>query len=279
MKIIIAVILLVCMVGCANSGFHIQPIEDAPSVFVGLASSPDNSPEVATPYDHPVEWTISDLQSILKRLVIQEGSGLMDFSRPQQAVFSPENLSHLIPALQHTFKMASSSDWIAFAVWGGSDKTQGLQVTSGGLFLQDRRLHILIANHRERVSSEENGIHAIRKNPFHVLREVRRSLLFYPSAHVIETGNNWLLSGFGSPISEIILDYQALLAMNPHDISIETKDPPLSGIRKTDRRTLPTQDSELGTLQEEVSTLKDELSRLKQQRKQQAEYPTQTKTP
>ena len=110
MKAIIAAILLVWTVGCANPGFIIQPVEDEPSLLVGLANSPDGSSETETRHDHPVEWTAGDLQAFLNRLAIQEGSGLMDPSRPPQAGFSQEDLTHLIPALQHTFNIARPSD-------------------------------------------------------------------------------------------------------------------------------------------------------------------------
>ena len=279
MKAIIAAILMVWTVGCANPGFIIQPVEDDPSLLVGLASSSDGSSETETRHDHPVEWTTGDLQAVLKRLAIQEGSGLLDSSRKQQAVFSPEDLTHLIPALQQTFKIARPSDWIVFAVWGSSEKTQGLEVTSGGLFLQDQQLHILLANYRERVSSEEDGIQAIRKNPFHVLSEVKRTLLFYPTNYVMESGNNWIMSGFESPVSELVLDYQALLATNRPEQSPETEESITSEIPKTGRIPSPSNDDELGTLQEEISTLKEELSRIKQQINQQAEDLSQTKTP
>lgn len=279
MKAIIFAILLVWTVGCSTPDFIIRPVEDEPSLLVGLASAPEGSSETETRYDHPVEWAKADLQAILKRLVIQEGAGLMDSSRPSQAVFSQKDLTHFIPALQQTFSIARSSDWIVFAIWGSSEQTQGLQVTSGGMYLQDQQLHILLANHRERVSSEEDGIQAIRENPFHALRDVKRSLLFYPTNYVMESGSNWIMSGFESPVSEIILDYQALLATNRPEIPTETEEAIASEIPKTDRITAPTPDVELGTLQEEISTLKEELSRLKQQMKQQAADPLQTDSP
>jgi hypothetical protein len=279
MKAIIAAILLVWTVGCANPGFIIQPVEDDPSLLVGLASSPDGASDTETRHNHPVEWTTGDLQAVLKRLAIQEGSGLLDSSRKQQAVFSQEDLTHLIPALQQTFKIARPSDRIVFAVWGSSEQTQGLQVTSGGMYLQDQQLHILLANHRERVSSEEDGIQAIRKNPFHALRDVKRSLLFYPTNYVMESGNNWIMSGFESPVSELVLDYQALLATKPPEQPTETEEAIASEIPKTDDSHSPTTDAELGALQEEISTLKEELSRIKQQIKQQSEGPSQTNIP
>jgi hypothetical protein len=147
------------------------------------------------------------------------------------------------------------------------------------MYLQDQQLHILLANHCERVSSEEHGIQAIRENPFHALRDVKRTLLFYPPSYVMESGNNWIMSGFESPVSELILDYQALLATKPQERETETEEATASEIIKTDRVTAPTNDVELSTLQEEISTLKEELSRIKQQMKQQPADSSQTTIP
>ncbi len=277
-KGIIAVVLIMWCVGCGSPVFITQAIEDEPSLLVGLARYHDEAEATAIRHDHPVEWSIADLEAILKRLVIQEGGGLMDGSRSPKAVFTPEDLTHLIPALQHTFRMARPSDWIVFAVWGESEHTQGLEVTSGGLFLQDQQLHILLANHRERISSEE-GIQAIHNNPFHAFRDIKRNLLFYPTSVVMASRNNWIMSGFEAPVSELILDYQALLAVNGPEIPSETERIPASEIPKTDPSTARTNDDALGTLKEEISTLKEEISRLKEQIKPQAKDGTSTNIP
>ncbi len=87
------------------------------------------------------------------------------------------------------------------------------------------------------------------------------------------------MSGFESPVSELILDYQALLATNRPATSTETEEAIVSEIPQTDRITSPTNDTELGTLQEEISTFKEELLRLKQQIKQQAVVPSQKNIP
>jgi hypothetical protein len=279
MKAIFAAILLMWTVGCAHPGMTIQPVEDEPSLLVGLASSPDGSSAGDTRHDHPVEWTTGDLQAILKRLTIQDRSGLLDSPRPPQRVFSQEDLTHFIPALQHTFTLARPSDWIVFAVWGSSEDTQGLVVTSGGLFLQDQQLHILLANHRERVSSEEDGIHAIRKNPFHSLRDVKWALLFSPANYVVASRRTWIGSGFESPVSELVLDYRALMATNTPEPSPETKAPTASTRPQPAPSSSPATNADLGTLQEEISALKEELSRIKQQMKPQPADPSQTNNP
>jgi len=280
MKSIIAAVLIVFWLGgCTSPGFIIAPMKDEPSLFVGLAGLADRTTGIEPQHDHPVEWTTGDLQAILKRLAVQEGSGLMDFSRTPQVIFSPDELTHLIPAVQKAFAIARSSDWVVFAVWGASNPSQVLEVTSGGMFLKNRALHILLANHRERVSSETNGIQAIRKNPFHVLREVKRSLLFYPTSYIVESRKSWITGGFDSPVSELILDYQALLATElPNSPTVTQESGPLD-LEQPDSAISSSTTKELQTLQEEINTLKDELSRLRQQINRQPSDSPQTKAP
>ena len=277
MNAIMAAVLMLWMVGCASPGFIIQPVEDEPSLLVGLARAPDGSSDTETRHDHPVEWSHADLQAILKRLVIQEKGGLMDSSGLPRAVFSSEDLTILIPALQDTFNLARPRDWIVFALWGASEHTQGLEVTSGGMYLQDQRLHIMLANHRERVSSEQKGIQAIHNNPFRAMKDVKRRLMFYPTSYVIESRSNWIAGGFDSPVSELILDYQALLATKSPDTPTGIKEVTASDIPKADSTPARSTDAEVGVLKEEITNLKEELSRLQQQINQQAEKRSRTK--
>lgn len=273
MNLIMAVVLMLWVGGCASPGFIIQPVEDDPSVFVGLASSPEvAAAEPETRHAHPVQWSFADLQAILKRLAVQDGRGFMDASRPAQSLFASEDLPRLIPALQQAFTIARPADWVVFAVWGASPPSQALEVTSGGLYLQDQQLHILLANHRERVSSEEDGIHAIHQNPFRVLRDVKPRLLFFPTDYIKETRTTWLAGGFKPPVSELVLDYHALLEFEPahHETTnpLHTQETTASESHHTSGSLSSAEEAELDTLQKENSFLKEELSRLKQQRLQ-----------
>ena len=279
MKGIIAGVLIALCVGCAGPAFITRPVEDEPSLLVGLASYNDHSQATAIRHDHPVEWSKSDLHAILKRLFIQEGGGLMDSSRPQQAVFSPEDMAILIPGLHKTFKIAQPSDWIVFAVWGSSGKSQALEVTSGGMFLEDQRLHIIVANHRERVSSAKDGIQAIRSNPFRSLKDTKDRLVFYPTSYMLDSRNSWIMGGFDSPVSELMLDYQALLVTTPKEKLSDTVERIAPETSNTDSAPAQFTDSEAELMKEEISNLKEEMSRLQHQIKQQAEERSQTKVP
>lgn len=209
--IIVGTVLLFCS-SCASPTFITQPVQDEPNLLVGFASYNDQAPEAPVMHDHPMEWSEADLYAILAGLVIQERGGIMDTPKPPQTVFFPEEIRHLLPGLHEAFRVAGPSDWVVFALWVSSTRSQALEVTSGGMFLQDRRLHVILANHRARVVSETDGITAIRRNPLRLLREVKGTLLFDPAAHVIDSRANWVAGGFESPAAELILDYKTFLA-------------------------------------------------------------------
>ena len=104
MKTIMAVFVLMGAAGCANSDLNIQPVEDDPSLFVGLARAFDANLNAEIRHNHPVEWNSRDLQAILKRLSIQESRGLMESSKPPQAVFPPGKLDPSYPRLGADFQ-------------------------------------------------------------------------------------------------------------------------------------------------------------------------------
>ena len=129
-----------------------------------------------TQYEHPVEWSESDLHAILSQVRIQEQTGILDSAKPRKIVFFPEEIKALLPGLHHAFKIAQPSDHVVFALWVSSSRSQALEVTSGSLFVQGQMLHIILANHHERVTSEQDGIIAIRQKPFLYTEQCQRLL-------------------------------------------------------------------------------------------------------
>ena len=210
-KILAGVLLLYC-VGCAGPTFVTRPVQDDPSVLVGLASYHDPEKGALVWHDHPREWSEAELSAILTRLRVQERGGLMDPTRPPRAVFSSEDMTHLLPGLRKSFRKASHSDWVVFALSSSPRRPQGLEVTSGGMFLKDQAFHVILANDRERISSKPDAVNAIHRNPLHPLRDVKGTLTFTPATYVIDSRTNWLAGSFESPVNEIVLDHKAFLA-------------------------------------------------------------------
>lgn len=277
--IILGAILLAC-IGCTESTLNIRPVQDEPSVFVGLSNPQAMDSPASVQLNHPMEWSESDLHMILGRLLVQGRAGMMDPYPEPKVVFSADEVILLTPGLRETFESAQSSDWIAFALWSSDPISQALEVTSGGMFLKGQRLHVILSNHRERVSSEQEGIKGIRSNPFHSLRDIKKGKLsFDPTRYMIESRDNWLAGGYDAPSSELVIDIKDLLASplfstpnQPERYNAEEK----SGISSNPT---PATESEVGELKEKISNLKDELSRLQDLITQQAKERSQQKTP
>lgn len=244
---------LIVWVGCAAPTFTTQVIQSDPQLFVGLSSFQDRAEAAAVRHDHPVTWTEAELRAILGRLLLQEQGGLMDSTKPPRAVFSADELLRLLPALQQAFEAARPSDWVVFAL---SDRAASSTstITSGALAVEQRQLHIILANHREAVSI---GLDELRRNPVRPVRSLRGGLTFDPPLYIVKTQANWLGGTSGAAASELVLDHAAFFG---------TAQRAASGPAEA-----PAADSEIGALKKEVSTLREELSHLKQQLKEQAE--------
>ena len=277
--VLIGTFLLAC-VGCANPMLITRPVQDEPSLLVGLASYNNSGKSAPIQHNQPREWSEADLHGILSRLMVQKQGGIMDPSSQPQAVFSTDEIFHLTPALRETFKVAQPSDWVVFASWGASRASQTLEVTSGGMFLQDQRLHFILSNHRERVSSEREGIEGIRNNPFHSLSDSKKGMLtFDPTRYMIDSRDTWMTGGYESPASEVIVDLKALLSTDPFSTSLDPGKQTPANSSGTSISPGPSTKTEVGKLKDEIANLKEELSRLQHLMTQQAEELSRQKRP
>jgi hypothetical protein len=246
--------LLLCSAGCASPGFTTQPVRSDPQIFVGLSSFQDRVEAAAVRHEHPVTWTEGDLRAILGRLLIQERGGLMDSTKPPRPVFTSEELARLIPALRQAFEAARPADWVAFVLSDRAAPTGPSLLTSGALAVEQRRLHMILANHREPVST---SMEEIRRSPFRPLRALRGGLTFDPPLYIVNTQTNWLGGTSGAAASELVLDYSAFLGTAQQGGPVGTD--------------TPTAASDIDALRQEVSTLREDLAHLKQQLKEQAD--------
>ncbi len=130
-------------------------------------------------------------------------------------------------------------------------------VTSGALALVDRKLHVILANDHEPVSSDAKGQQDLRANSFRPLRSPRGGLTFDPAHYVVSAGASWLGGTSGSPASEVVLDYRTFLDVAQRS----APNPP----------TPPAASSEIERLKEDVARLRDELARVTQRLNQQTE--------
>jgi hypothetical protein len=258
---------LACL-GCAAPALTTRPVHTEPSWFVRLDSYADPRQSADQRYDHPAEWTEAELRAILERLLVQERRGLLDPSRPPRAVFSAGEISRLAPQLAEAFRSARSTEWVAFYLVTpvGSDG----EATSGAFFVTGGRLHVVIANYRERITDGPEAKEAIRANPLRSLKGTKGSLTFDPSRFVLASQAHW--SGGPAPAgSELILDDRAFLDSLRQPTVLPPSSPPASARPPATRVEPPPPAAEASTAPDEMELLKRkaqeleaELVRLKQ---------------
>jgi hypothetical protein len=161
----------------------------------------------ALQYDHPAEWNEPELAAILSRLLVQPEMGLLDRKRPPVPVFAAEDISRMTPILRTAFQQAQGSEWISFAFLYPAGTN--LEVTSGAFFIENRRLHVVMANAREVINQFATDIGLVRKNPMRSLRGLHGHLTFDPARFIVETTSNWL-GGSNHSASELVLDYREI---------------------------------------------------------------------
>lgn len=262
--------LLIAGFGCAGPSFTMKPVQSDPMVFVGLATYHDHADAAAVRHDHPAIWSDADLRAILRRLLLQERGGLMDETRPPRPVFATDEIARLLPGLRNAFEAARPPDWVVFVLSAPMGSSAAPVVTSGAFFLENRRLHVILSNHRESVSPNAGERETLQAHPFRSLKGVRGQLTFDPPLYVVTSRANWLGGSSGPAASELVLDHlsfrDAANQANPGapEVAMPAS---LSAPRGTGS---PEAESEVGLLKVEVSKLREELAGLKRQLAEQA---------
>ena len=270
MRAFIVAALLIAGFGCAGPSFTMKPVQSDPMTFVGLARYQDHAEAAAVRHDHPATWSEAELRAILGRLLLQERGGLMDPTRPPRPVFAADEIARLLPGLRHAFEAARPPDWVVFVLSAPMGSSAAPVGTSGAFFLEDRRLHVILSNHRESISPNAGERETLQAHPFRSLKGVRGQLTFDPPLYVVTSRANWLGGSSGPAASELVLDHLSFrdVTHQAHPGAPEVAMPAsLSAPRGTGS---PEVESEVGLLKEEVSTLREELAGLKRQLAEQA---------
>jgi hypothetical protein len=207
-RILLLGMLLLC-VGCAGPALTSRVVHEETSWFVRLDSY-QNAGNSYLRYEHPATWTVEELFAILSRLLLEDRVGLMDSPRPPRPVFSAEEIPLLVPAIRDAFQMATPSEWIAFSISTASGS--GLAVTSGGIFLADARLHVILANHHTLLALNSEELARVRANALYSVSGSGGVLTFESPRFVIGRQSNWSGGGHRASASELILDHRGFLS-------------------------------------------------------------------
>lgn len=146
--------ILAAVVGCAASPPPRVVYQD--SVSSVRLSVDERTKE---PHSHPAHLTTDQMASILSGLRVVSRQGILgaifsgsDNDRP---AFSPGEIQGLAPQLTRALAQAKPDELVTF-YRRLSDTNVGLAVTSGGLFVNERHMYVILANNRTLPSAGMN---------------------------------------------------------------------------------------------------------------------------
>jgi hypothetical protein len=208
-RVLPGVLVLLC-VGCAGPTITSRAAVGEANWFVRLDTFAEAGAVADLRFDHPARLSEAELTALLSRVQVQERAGMLEQKPFPRPLFSPGEIRQMAPSLQKTLRTAKPAEWAVFysALPGGT----GQEVTSGGLFVQSNQLHVVVANHHERIPSGSNSLAAIRANPLSPWGGKGVTLSFDPPRFVAGTQATWLGGSAGAPASELVLDHPAFLA-------------------------------------------------------------------
>lgn len=229
------VVALVAVFGCAGPGRSTRAVHEDPDRSVRLetrqGSGADSS---AMRFAHPVLLKEEDWDRILTAISIQTRKRLLPSIGAGQggprAAFEENERRYLVRYLHEAFSMAQPDEWVVFFLSHPRDQRGDLrggpgvtEVTSGGLFVEDGRLHVVLANYRYAVTIPSLAVQ-ILENPLRPAGEAFYELV--PDGNqTLKTEPSWdLTRPFQAHAPELIVEYRSLLVrpdkpVVPHEVT------------------------------------------------------------
>ncbi len=289
-RLLPGVLVLLCA-GCAGPTIASRAIGGEANWFVRLDTFTDSRSTADLRFDHPAQLSETELAALLSRIQVQERVGLLERKSFPQPLFSPGEIKQMVPGLQKALRTAKPAEWAVFysALPGGVVQ----EVTSGGLFVKGNQLHVVVANHHDRIPSGSDSLAAIRANPLSPWGGKGVTLSFDPARFVSATQGTWMGGSSSAPASELVLDHQAFLAEAPAPAVAPVTAPPVPPVpapgmqsaaappplaQPTAPQAAPRDASNYAVTKEQMAGLQSEIERLRRRLEEQDDDIAQLKT-
>jgi hypothetical protein len=194
------------IVSCTPYITTVHPVED--EMIVKLVADP------AVNYDHPVRFTTQELTRILQHVQIEYKAGwlqnwLTGPSKPL-ALFDPQWLPRVVPALVRGFEQASRHDRIVFYV---AERRSDIrrEVTGGSVFVVGRLMHIVVSNFRNGVDVVPGVLTYDSANPEIAVSPQRFTVTFDRPEVVVHHQPGLVEGVFGAVHPSLVVDYWLFL--------------------------------------------------------------------
>ena len=224
-------VILLAVQGCGGPSRYTRALEESPERGVRLEARYGHGQShgydsASMPFNHPAAFSRAEVEAILKGIRVQLRKGLLTIrdseSGPKEA-FTESERRALAPVLVEAFAKARPDEWVVFflshprgreAVHRGGPGV--IEVTSGGFFVEERQLHLALANYRSAVSMP-SILDQLRSDPLRPVGAAFYELV--PGAHQTLRQLDWIKTKLDlskplhASLSELAIDYRAAVAL------------------------------------------------------------------
>jgi hypothetical protein len=204
------------LIGCSPAQFTTLTIYETPLSFVRLEI--DRTLTQGTGHSHPSNISPEQMAAVLRGITIQEPLTRipiyddLSVSRTHPA-FSDRDISFWAPLLSLALNRATTDE---LATFYQSTKVSGIsrEVTSGGLFVDGDKLHIVLSNLQSNTHfTADTGVadtHDDRLSPMKSIAPQRGKLTFVPETALVDEAPDGLTRVFQQDRRELVVQYKTL---------------------------------------------------------------------
>lgn len=202
------------LMSCTPGQFVTMTVYETPSAFVRLET--DRTVEPDTGHTHPTTLTAQDMAALLCGVVIEEPLTRLplydDLSQPRRhAAFTEQEVTFFAPLLALALSKATPEEIVTFYETRSLSGTSR-EVTSGGLFVEDTSLHLILGNYRSPTHyTADIGVADTtddRLTPLKPLAPQRGTLSFEPREAVHESTHRRMAAWLQTDRRELVIDYR-----------------------------------------------------------------------
>ena len=163
-------------------------------------------------FAHPVVLSETEWDRLLRHIYVRPQRKFLAFGDDQPVpalAFGEDERRYLAKYLAEGFDHARTDEWVVFYL--SHPREPGItEIDSGGLFVEDGRLHLVFANYHQPVSMSFIQ-RQIRNDPLHPAGDSFYDVIPKPDQTVQTARRRVLTESLRKQVSEVVIDYGAVL--------------------------------------------------------------------
>ena len=205
------------IVGCAIPQVPARIVYEDPVNYVRLEEEPNFLPEwPPTHHSHPASIGPETIRQLLQGLMIQEHriwlQKWLQGEAPFQAAFQEEEGALLAAHISEALAEAKPDERVTFYLSQPQASTKRV-VTSGGLYMKDHELHLILGNWQIVYGIPTYGMIYDRRYPMRPTAAKGFDLFFQPHEAMRRTESSWIDGVLANGADEVVIDLNKLPPM------------------------------------------------------------------